>query len=295
MSEPIPSRRLASALEPVIGGVYFAPECHHNYEALGFAPSAAKSGDVALPDGPAYFTSRGSCMGQVPGEVVTAAFGVFSPAAVVPAVTFGWSLTDAATIARARIEGIAAQLQRILGPAGDEVARTTELLERAAEPLELAARALYSGLRSLGPTDEPWAHLHWAGDLLREFRGDSHNAAWISAGLTGAEIGLLSEAYWGLPMRSYVRTRAWTPEQLDTAEDRLRARGWIDGSGLTEAGRAAREDIEVATDRQLDPAITALGDDLDELVGTLSRWGQAIRAAGGYLQSGPHDLASARS
>lgn len=295
MSDPIPSRRLAGALEPVIGSVYFAPECHRGYEALGFAPSAAKAGDVHLPDGPAYFTSRGSCMGQVPGEVVTAAFGVFSPAAVVPAVAFGWTLTDAATIAHTRIEGVAAQLERILGPADDQVRWATELLERAAEPLELAARPLYAGLRALGPTEHPWARLHWAGDLLREYRGDSHNAAWISAGLTGAEIGLLSEAYWGLPMRSYVRTRAWTDDQLDAALDRLRSLGWVDGEELTAAGRAGREAIEVATDRQLDPAIAALGDDLDGLVDVLTRWGQRVRAAGGYLQAGPHDLATAAS
>ena len=293
MSDPIPSRRLAGALEPVIGSVYFAPECHQRYEALGFAPSTGRAGDVHLPDGPAYFTSRGSCLGQVPGEVVTAAFGVFSPATIVPGVTFGWTKTDAATIARARIEGVAAQLERILGPADDQVRRVTDLLLRAAEPLELAARALYSGLRALGPSGTPWGDLHWAGDLLREFRGDSHNAAWISAGLTGAEIGLLSELYWGLPMRSYVRTRAWTDAQLDAATDRLRSLGWVDGDGLTAEGRAAREDIELDTDRQLAPAIAALGEDLDELVEVLAGWGQQVRAAGGYLQAGPHDLASA--
>jgi hypothetical protein len=295
MPDLAPSRRLAAALEPVIGSVYFAPECHQRYEALGFAPSAATAGAVALPDGPAYFTSRGSCLGQVSGEVVTMAFGVFSPAAVVPAVAFGWSRTDAATIARARIEGVAAQLERILGPAGDEVRRVTDLLVRAAEPLELAARPLYAGLRALGPTGGAWADLHWAGDLLREHRGDSHNAAWAAAGLRAAEIGLLSEAYWGLPMRSYVRTRAWTDAELDAATDRLRSLGWVDGHGLTPIGREGREAIEVATDRQLDPAIDALGEDLDELVEVLSRWGAQVRAAGGYLQAGPHDLAASSS
>ena len=75
------------ALEPVAGQVYFSPECHAAYAELGFSPSPAttKAG-VALPDGPAYFTSRGSLLGQVPGEVVAAAFGVFNPDAVVPSV-----------------------------------------------------------------------------------------------------------------------------------------------------------------------------------------------------------------
>jgi hypothetical protein len=293
MSDPIPARRLAGALEPVIGSVYFAPECHRAYEGLGFDPSTRRAGQVELPDGPAYFTSRGSCLGQVPGQVVTAAFGVFSPAAVVPSVTRGWQLTDPATIAQVRIDAVAAQLERILGPADDEVQRVTGLLERATEPLALAGRPLYAGLRALGPGDGAWARLHRAGDLLREFRGDSHNASWISAGLSAPEIGLLTEGFWSLPARSYVRTRAWTDAELDEATERLRCLGWLEGDSLTDAGRAGREGIEADTDRQLQPAIDALGDDLDGLVAVLLGWGGAVRAAGGYLSAGPHDLARA--
>ena len=54
-------------------------------------------------------------------------------------------------------------------------------------------------------------------DMLREYRGDAHTAAWTSAGLDATEVGLLTELYWGLPMRTYVRTRAWSAEQLDAA------------------------------------------------------------------------------
>ena len=103
------ARALAAALEPVVGQVYFSPECHANYAALGFAASANTVNGVAMPDGPAYFTSRGSVMGQVPGEVVAAAFAVFNPAAVVPSVRHGWSLTDAATICQARDDGAIGQ------------------------------------------------------------------------------------------------------------------------------------------------------------------------------------------
>src|SRR3954451_3172227 len=124
-----PARRLAGALEPFVGQVYFSPECHAAYAALGFAPSAAKAGDVALPDGPAYFCSRGSALGQVPGELVASAFAVFNPAAVVPSVSFGWTLTDAATIAAARTTGATAQLVRILGSEPAGLPRVTELLE----------------------------------------------------------------------------------------------------------------------------------------------------------------------
>ena len=74
------ARTLAAAIEPVAGQVYFSRECHEGYAALGFSPSPMATSDgVHLPDGAAYFCSRGSVMGQVPGELVAAAFAVFNP------------------------------------------------------------------------------------------------------------------------------------------------------------------------------------------------------------------------
>ena len=287
------SRQLGSVLEPVIGQVYFSPECHANYAALGFDPSANQAGGVALPDGPAYFTSRGSVMGQVPGEVVAAAFAVFNPEVVVPCVQLGWSRTDAATICAARDDGAIAQLRRILGDEPAGLHRVNELLARAVATLRPEGRPLYAGLRSLPLPDTALGAMWRRGDMLREYRGDSHTAAWISAGFDATEIGLLSELYWGLPMRSYSRTRAWTDAQFDAAHARLAARGLVDDTGFTAAGRAAREAVEVATDAQMRGALEAIGDDFAELVTLMEPWGASVRAGLGYLSSGPHDLASA--
>ncbi len=288
-----PSRALAAALEPVIGQVYFSPECHANYVGLGFSVSRGETNGVALPDGPAYFTSRGSLMGQVPGELVAAAFAVFNPEAVVPSVAFGWTLTDATTICRARDEGAIAQLVRILGESPDGAARARELLARLCEPLRPEGRPLYAGVLSQPMPDTDLGAVWRMGDMLREFRGDSHTAAWIGAELDATEIGLLSELYWGLPMRTYSRTRAWTDEQFDAAHERLRSRGLVDDTGFTAHGREVREQIEHETDRQLDRALAAIGDDVDELIAILLPWGAAVRDGKGYPASGPHDLADA--
>lgn len=285
------ARRLASALEPVIGQVYFSPECHANYVAVGFDPSPAEANGVALPDGSAYFASRGSVLGQVPGEVIAAAFGVFSPAVVVPLVDVAWSRTDAATMCEARAEGAVGQLRRLLGPTPDGVERAVELLAVASGSLAIAGRPLAAGIRSLDVPTEPLAAAWHYGDFLREYRGDSHTAAWVSAGFTATEIGLLTELYWGLAMRSYSRSRGWTPDEFDAAESALRARGLLDGDGLSELGRERREAIEVATDDQMAPALDALGDRAAELCAILEPWGAAVREGFGYLQAGPHDLA----
>ena len=149
---------------------------------------------------------------------------------------------------------------------------------------------MFAGLRSWwdDPTDR-WTRLFHLGDMLRECRGDAHISSWTSAALDGVEIGLLNDVYMGLPLRTYVRTRGWNDDELDAGEERLRALGWLDGDAFTDEGREAREDIERATDRQMTPALDALGPDFDELVGLLKPWGAAMREVGGYV-SGPVDL-----
>ena len=276
-------RTLRDRIEPLIGQVYFSPECHAAYAALGFAPSPVTSNGVALPDGPAYFTSRGSLMGQVPGEVVAAAFGVFNPAAVVPSVTFGWSITDAQTVCAARHDGAVGQLVRILGERPDGLDRAVELMRRACEPLEPNGKPLFAGAQSQPWPADLWGQFFVAGDQLREFRGDAHTASWTAAGLDGPEIGIVSERYSGIPPRTYVRTRAWGTDRLDAAEERLTGLGWLEGDGLSAHGRAEREAIEVATDQQMAPALDALGDDFDELIALITPWGRAVVAAHGYL------------
>lgn len=277
-----PARRLAAAIEPFAGSVYFSPECHAAYAALGFGPSPATVGGVAMPDGPAYFCSRGSLLGQVPGEVVAAAFAVFNPEVVVPAVAHGWSRTDAATIRAARADGAVAQLHRILGDAPEGLDRVRALLGRAVAAAAPAGKPMFAGALAAGPPADTLGEAWWAADCLRELRGDAHIAAWTAAGLDAVEIGLLTELWWGLPMRTYIRTRAWGDAALDAAVGRLAARGLVADGALSPEGRAVREEIEAATDRQMGPVLDALGDDVDELCGTLETWSAAVRGAGGY-------------
>jgi hypothetical protein len=283
------------ALEPIAGQVYFSPEAHAAYAELGFNPSPGSTRDgVALPDGPAYFASRGSLLGQVPGEVVAAAFGVFNPAVVVPAVTWAWTKVDAATICAARTTGGVAQLERVLGPAPGGLARATDLLARAVEPLRPEGKPLFAGLRGLGLPGDALGDMWRLADTLREYRGDAHIAAWTSAELDATEVGLLTELYWRMPLRSYIRTRAWSDADLDDAEGRLVERGLLSDAALTPEGRALRERVEVSTDTQCQVIVETLGDDFDELLNILGPWGLTLRDASAYPSQGPHDLAPIR-
>jgi len=158
--------------------------------------------------------------------------------------------------------------------------------DACAEP----GRPLFAGLRAQwDDPQDPWTRLFHLGDMLRECRGDAHIAAWTSEALDAVEIGLLTDLYMGMPFKSYVRTRGWNDEELEAGAERLRSRGWLDRDEFTDAGRAAREDIERATDRSMGVALTVLGDDLEPVIDALKPWGAAMREAGGYV-GGPVDL-----
>jgi hypothetical protein len=282
------ARTLRDLAEPIGANVYFAPEAWDAYAEHGL-PRPTPPADPAARrpiQGAAYFASRGACLGQAPGEVIAAAFGVFKPAVVTAAIDAAWAVTDAATLLAARQRGAVASLARIFGddPAiAAAIPRATELLRGAldaAPPGE--ARALYSGLRSLGFPGTPIGDLWRACDLLREHRGDSHIIAWVGYGLTPVEASISTELWWRMPLRPYTRTRGWTDDEIETAIERFRSAGYIDGEELTAAGEAMRGEIEATTDRQERRILDALGDDADELFALLAPMTEAVVAAKGY-------------
>jgi hypothetical protein len=269
------ARRLRDLVEPLAANVYFAPEARAAYQALGVEGFA-----------PGYFASRGGCLGDVPGEVVAAAFGVFKPALVKESVDAARRTADAAAMVAAREQGAVASLTRIFGDdaaIADAVPRATELLRRAAAAAPPGeGRALFSGLTALGYPGTPIGELWRASDLVREHRGDSHIIAWVGHGLDPIQANISTELWWRLPIRSYVRTRGWTEDEIDNAIERLRDRGLVDGEAFTDSGEQLRADIELCTDRQERPIVEALGDDAEELLGLLTPMADAVIAAKGY-------------
>jgi len=276
------ARRLRNAVEPLAAGIYFAPEAHDAYAALGFSPSSGANDGVQMPDGVAYFSSRGACLGQVDGHVIAAAFGVFNPAIVVPLVAQAWKITDAPTILAAREHGARESLRRMLGDPPKDCERATELLKRGAAAARGEGRHLFSGLQSLGYPGDPIGDLWRAADLVREHRGDSHIAAWISHGFDATEISLITEPYIGLPMRTYSRSRAWSDAEFDAALERMTSRGYFKDGEITQEGLDAREAVESTTDLQEASIIDAIGADFDELCGILEPWADTIREKKGY-------------
>ncbi len=274
------TRSLRNVCEPIGANVYFAPEAHQRYVALGLQQM-----------GNGYFCSRGASMGKPSGLVVTAAFGVFNPAIVVPAVESGWAITEPAPLLQARYDGAVASLRRLVGdPDPLQLERAVESLRRGLEVAEGAGHPLFSGLKSLPWPADPVGQLWRCCDMVREHRGDSHIAVWTRAMLRPIEIQLMSELQLGIPLKTYSVTRGWSAEQMDHALDEMRDRGWVEGDQFTPGGRAFREQIESDTDDMETPIVDAIGADFDDLIAILTPWAAAIvkvGVAGGGYPGGP--------
>jgi hypothetical protein len=264
------TRLLRNVCEPIGANVYFAPEAHKAYAALGLQGY-----------GSGYFCSRSASMGVLSGMAVASAFGVFSPAVVVPAVDAGWAIVQRDALLRARYEGAVASLRRLLGDIDIKLlVRAVEALRRGLSAAEHAGHPIYSGLRSLPWPDEDIGQLWRCCDMVREHRGDSHIAVWTKAMIAPVEIQLMSELQMGIPLKTYSLTRGWTVEQMDAAITGMRAKGWMTNDAFTPEGRALRDLIESDTDAMETPIVEAMAGEFDELIGILRPWAATIVRAG---------------
>lgn len=252
------ARRMWTLYEPVHAVVYFAPDARERLEAAGLRGFWR-----------GYFAGRAAPLGPVGAAPVTAAFCTFAPAMVARALPDVWQRAAPAEALRARSEAATTALARLAAdlPPTD-IAAAADRLAGAAARLDLAGRVLGAANAALPVPDDPLARLWQAATTLREHRGDGHVAALVAAGLTGCEP-LVWRAATDLRRDLLQPVRGWTDDEWDTAAQRLRDRGWLDGAGRpTDFGVAGYREVEAVTDRAC--AHAWAGTDVDELVALLT-------------------------
>jgi hypothetical protein len=264
-----PYRLAWRVTEPIHAMIYFVPEAPEAYAKAGLDDAGA-----------GYFASRGAVFGACGPGVVTATFFNFNPALVARALPAAWQKTTPAAMLAARLDAVDAALTRGLGAevlAGPEVAEAAALARTAAEAAAQwpQGRPLYAAHADLPWPEQPHLALFHAQTLLREFRGDGHLAALLTAGLSGLEAVVLYVADGQSEERFLRPTRGWSRQDWADGQESLRSRGLLAGDGISDAGRRLRAEIEEHTDRLAAPAYAALGADgalrLAELTRPLSR------------------------
>ena len=254
-------------LEPVHGMIYFVPEARSRYRALGLDPTAG------------YFASRSAAFGRAPAELVIATFYNFNPALVRQALATAWDTVTPEQLLAARLEAAGEAMRRGGLDAVPDLAETLSLARRAAEAAceHPQGRPLFAAHAALPWPDEPLLQLWHAQTLLREFRGDGHVSLLLTEGVSAVEALVLHAATGTVPVPFLKRSRAWPEPDWDTAAERLRERGLLDGDALTPEGTDFRRHLEDRTDALALPAYAALGEEGCERLADLARpFGRAV-------------------
>ena len=145
-------------------------------------PATREAGKaLGLRGRPLYHLGRGGALGDVPAEIVVAAFAFFPPEVVIEHWNAGRAIISPPDAARAYAGMCNDWGRRNLDvPAS---ARALELLERVADGAEGAGLPLFVGWRLLPRPDDVPGRLAQVLNVMREHRGSVHACAVAAVGL----------------------------------------------------------------------------------------------------------------
>ncbi|MCL3838483.1 SCO6745 family protein [Aeromicrobium duanguangcaii] len=229
------SRAMWNAIETLHAGVYFAPDSKARYEAAGLKGYWM-----------GYFASRSAALGRPGPALVLATFHSFAPRMVARAVPDAWHLSDPESVLEARYS----LARDLLAPVADAATSLAPRVRPVLDGVDWAGKPLAAAHADLPRSEDPLIDFWQSVTALREYRGDCHVAVLTAAGLGGAAANVLAAATgWGW-FADQRTMRGWTEDEWAAAISDLATRGWLNADGTaTETGRAARNQLEDATDR----------------------------------------------
>ncbi|EFL20909.1 conserved hypothetical alanine-rich protein [Streptomyces himastatinicus ATCC 53653] len=268
-------REVSQAISAAHMFIYFVPEA---------AEEAAKFG--VTDRGPAYFAFRSAAMGAVPREVALATFYNFSPRSV-EAMTGVWDAASPEQWQAARFAAAERALQRVdVKLTEEQIAEARSLIDPVVAGADHAGKTLAAGNASVALPADPLVALWQQVTVVREWRGDAHLVVLAANHLGPCDCTVIQSATGRIPTALARATRQWNDEEWAAATARLVARGWLDADGtVTDAGTAAREQIEVETDEHCAALWAPIGaTGARRLVSLLAPINEAFTAAGTYDQ-----------
>ncbi len=235
------TRRNARSIQTTIGWIFWDPGAVENYVALG------------LPEGLAgplgYIAARGAPLATAGPAAVIAAFGSISPLGI--QATF--DLLDGpdvfAAMSTARDDAVAEGLAQYAPDMIDPLIEHGPGLWEVVDQLPLVGRVFFGAHVAWPRPADPLLSGWHAVNCLREWRGDTHWALVVAAGLTQAEASILHNAWLGYEGDWLAASRGTAPEVIDAGWAALAARGLAAERAVLPEGIALRQRIEDDTDR----------------------------------------------
>jgi hypothetical protein len=237
---PAVSRRSARSVQTTVGWIFWDPGAVRRYQEAG------------LPEGLAgplgYIASRCAPLAGSGPAAVTAAFGSISPLGI----SAVFDLLDADGFARMWAARDAAVAEGLAAFAPDAVGTLIDLgpdLWAVVDQLPLVGRVFFGAHLAMARSDDPLLSGWHAVNCLREWRGDTHWALVVAAGLTHAEASILHNAWLGYEQDWLARSRGTTTEAIEEGWESLAGRGLAVERTVTGSGIALRQHLEDETDR----------------------------------------------
>jgi hypothetical protein len=247
------TRRNARSVQTTVGWIFWDPGATSRYVELGLPEAFAE------PLG--YIAARCAPLACAGPDAVIGAFGSISP----PAIRGVFDLLgepgrfEACRVARdeAVIEGLHAHAPGIVDPLVELGPELWPVVER----LPTMGRVLYGAHLRLPRPEDPLLSGWHAVNGIREWRGDTHWAIVVAAGLGHAEASILHNAWMGYETDWMPISRGTTPEEIDAGWAALEAKGLAEDRVVLPEGVALRQRIEDDTDRCTTLPWELLGED----------------------------------
>jgi hypothetical protein len=238
------TKRNARSVQTTIGWIYWEPTAVARYEALG------------IPGPLGYIASRCAPLGPAGPEAVVAAFGSISPLGIALAHDAVATNTTWSEVWAARDAAVLEAMPQHAPGIVDPLVRLGPLLWPVVEQLPTVGRVFFAAhLGMPRPTDPLLSGWH-AVNCLREWRGDTHWALLVAAGLTGVEASVIHNLWLGYEPDWLPKSRGTSAADLDAATASLDRRGL-----LGDEGRRLRQQLEDDTDRLTTTVWELLGEE----------------------------------
>jgi len=240
------TKRNARSVQTTIGWIYWDPGATTRYTDLGLPA------DFAEPLG--YIAARCAPLAAAGPDAVIAAFGSISGAGI--RAVFDLLDHDPSrfeTFRGARDEAVVDGLRSYAPAIVEPLIELGPLLWPVVEQLPVVGRVLMAAHLAVPRPDDPLLSGWHAVNCIREWRGDTHWAAVVAAGLTHPEASILHNAYMNYETDWMPTSRGATQGEVEAGWSALVNKGLAEVDGdrrrVLPGGRALREYVEDETDR----------------------------------------------
>ena len=235
------TRRNARSVQTTIGWIFWDPGAVERYVALGLPEAFAE------PLG--YIASRCAPLAGAGPDAVIAAFGSISPMGIRATFDLVGGPERFEAFRSARDEAVVAGLRQHAPAIVEPLEELGPLLWPVVEQLPPMGRVLYGAHLQLPRPDDPLLSGWHAVNCIREWRGDTHWAIAVAAGLDHAEASILHNAWMGYEADWLARSRGTSQEHLDAGWAALECKGLARDHEVLPQGIALRQELEDETDR----------------------------------------------